>query len=80
MLNTKWIIMPTQDGTTLPIKNPHAMGSAWFVDDIRFVENATRRSMRYVPSTSVVKRLPINSTSHCWRTGSRRPTRHRPSY
>ncbi|MGI6572270.1 MAG: YfhO family protein [Fermentimonas sp.] len=40
MLNTKWIIMPAQDGTTLPIENPHAMGNAWFVDDIRFVESA----------------------------------------
>jgi hypothetical protein len=40
MLNTKWIIMPTQDGSTLPIENPHAMGNAWFVDDIHFVENA----------------------------------------
>ncbi len=42
MLNTKWIIMPTQDGTTLPIKNPHAMGNAWFVDDIRFVDSADK--------------------------------------
>jgi len=40
MLNAKWIIMPAQDGTTLPIENPHAMGNAWFVDDIRFVESA----------------------------------------
>ncbi len=40
MLNTKWIIMPAQDGSTLPIENPHAMGNAWFVDDIRFVESA----------------------------------------
>ena len=40
MLNAKWVIMPAQDGTTLPIENPHAMGNAWFVDDIRFVESA----------------------------------------
>ena len=40
MLNTRWIIMPAQDGATLPVMNPHAMGNAWFVDDVHFVENA----------------------------------------
>ena len=40
MLNTKWIIMPSQDGTTIPVENPHAMGNAWFVDKISFVDNA----------------------------------------
>ncbi len=40
MLNAKWIIMPAQDGNTIPLENPYAMGNAWFVDNIRFVENA----------------------------------------
>lgn len=40
MLNTKWVIMPAQDGSTLPVENPHAMGNAWFVDRITFVDNA----------------------------------------
>jgi hypothetical protein len=40
MLNTKWVIMPAQDGSTLPVENPHAMGNAWFVDRISFVDNA----------------------------------------
>jgi hypothetical protein len=40
MLNTRWIIMPAQDGSTLPVMNPHAMGNAWFADDIRFVDSA----------------------------------------
>lgn len=39
MLNAKWIIMPTQGGT-VPIENPHAMGNAWFVDDIQLADNA----------------------------------------
>lgn len=39
MLNAKWIIMPAQGGT-VPVENPYAMGNAWFVDDIRFVDNA----------------------------------------
>lgn len=40
MLNAKWIIMPAQDGSTIPLENPYTMGNAWFVDNIRFVENA----------------------------------------
>ena len=40
MLNAKWIIMPAQDGSTIPLENPYAMGNAWFVDNIRFVDNA----------------------------------------
>ncbi|MDO5665740.1 MAG: YfhO family protein [Bacteroidia bacterium] len=39
MLNAKWVIMPTQNGT-VPIENPYAMGNAWFVNDIQFVNNA----------------------------------------
>lgn len=38
MLNTKWIMMPTQGGT-LPIENPYAMGNAWFVNDVHFVQS-----------------------------------------
>lgn len=39
MLNAKWVIMPGQEGT-IPIENPYAMGNAWFVDEIQFVDNA----------------------------------------
>ena len=39
MLNTKWVIMPTQSGQTLPIENPNAFGNAWFVDNVRYVDN-----------------------------------------
>ncbi len=38
MLNTKWVIMPIQDGQTLPLENPHAFGNAWFVDNVRYVD------------------------------------------
>lgn len=40
MLNTRWIILPSEGGGTLPVLNPHAMGNAWFVDRICFAENA----------------------------------------
>ena len=39
MLNTKWVIMPTQSGQTLPIENPNAFGNAWFVDNVVFVDS-----------------------------------------
>lgn len=39
MLNAKWVIMPGQEGT-IPIENQYAMGNAWFVDEIQFVDNA----------------------------------------
>ena len=37
MLNTKWVIMPTQSGQTIPVENPNAFGNAWFVDNVRYV-------------------------------------------
>lgn len=39
MLNTKWVIMPAQDGQTIPIENPHAFGNAWFVDNVKYVNS-----------------------------------------
>ena len=40
MLNTKYFIFPLQGGQTLPLPNPHALGNAWFVDDVQYVNNA----------------------------------------
>ena len=40
MLNTKYFIFPLQGGQTLPLPNPHAMGNAWFVNEVQFVNNA----------------------------------------
>ena len=40
MLNTKYIIMPLQDGQTVPLLNPYAFGNAWFIDKINYVDNA----------------------------------------
>ena len=42
MLNTKYIIVPIGEGKTLPVPNPHAMGNAWFVDNVIYVDNADR--------------------------------------
>ncbi len=42
MLNAKYIIMALQNGQTVPIQNPYAMGNAWFVDNIKYVDNANQ--------------------------------------
>lgn len=39
MLNTKYFIVPTEEGI-MAQQNPEANGNAWFVEEIRFVENA----------------------------------------
>ena len=40
MLNTKYFIFPLQGEQTLPLPNPHAMGNAWFVNEVQYVNNA----------------------------------------
>lgn len=42
MLNTSWFILGGgQDGRTkLPVENPTAMGNAWFVNSVKYVNNA----------------------------------------
>jgi hypothetical protein len=37
MLNAKWIVK----SGALPVENPHAMGNAWFVNGLRFVNGAS---------------------------------------
>ena len=34
LLNTRYFIFPLQDGKTLPLYNPHALGNAWFVREV----------------------------------------------
>lgn len=40
MLNTRYFIFPLEKGQTAPLMNPHALGNAWFVDEVRYVDNA----------------------------------------
>ena len=41
MLNTRYFILPAgQQGETAPLRNPFALGNAWFVDRVTYVENA----------------------------------------
>lgn len=40
MLNTKYIIVPVGKGQTVPLPNPHTMGNAWLVQNVKYVANA----------------------------------------
>ena len=40
MLNARYFIFPLQGGKTAPLLNPFALGNAWFVQDVQYVDNA----------------------------------------
>ena len=43
MLNTKYFIFPTGgEEQTMAIQNPYTLGNAWFVKDVKYVENANQ--------------------------------------
>ena len=42
MLNTKYLILPMKGNGTMPLQNPYAMGNAWFVKNIQYVDNANQ--------------------------------------
>ncbi|MCF0193553.1 MAG: hypothetical protein HUK00_00020, partial [Bacteroidaceae bacterium] len=39
MLNTRWFIFPAKEGASVPVHNPYAFGNAWFVNNIKEVNN-----------------------------------------
>lgn len=51
MLNTKYIIYSPEHP---PLENPHAYGNAWFVDDLKFVENADQE-LEILGNTDLLK-------------------------
>ncbi len=42
MLNMRYVILPLQSGQTAPVQNPYTYGNAWYVDEVRYVENANK--------------------------------------
>ena len=40
MLNMQHMILPLKDGDKMQVENPHANGNAWFVREVRYVEDA----------------------------------------
>ena len=45
MLNVKYVIRQDQEGNSFPIENPNTNGNAWFVKQLRPVENADAEIM-----------------------------------
>lgn len=56
MLNTKYFIVPGQNGQPRPQQNPGALGNAWFVSDIITVPNANRE-MQYLDKAYAITDL-----------------------
>ena len=44
MLNMRYAVVSMQDGSQAPIRNPYAMGNAWFVNQVQFVPTADDES------------------------------------
>lgn len=40
MLNTAWVILGTKDGHKMAVPNPWAAGNAWYVPEVRYVQDA----------------------------------------
>lgn len=56
MLNAKYFIFPLKEGATIPLQNPYAMGNAWFVDNVEFVDNAN-------DELSALRRINLHTTA-----------------
>ena len=75
MLNTRYFIFPLQGGQTVPLANPFALGNAWFVDEVEYVNNAneeieaihglnpTEKAIVEKKFESVVQSLPSDSAA-----------------
>ena len=44
MLNMRYAVVSTQDGKQMPVRNPYAMGNAWFINEVQFVPTADDES------------------------------------
>lgn len=56
MLNTKYFIQPSQNGP-IAMQNPDALGNAWFINEIKMVENADQEIAalsNFNPKTTVI--------------------------
>ena len=75
MLNTRYFIFPLQGGQTVPLANPFALGNAWFVDEVDYVNNANEeieaihgldpieKAIVDKKFESVIQSLPSDSTA-----------------
>lgn len=76
MLNTKYIIAPDSTGQVRPQRNPGALGSVWFVQNIQFVPDA-RTEMQsldnFNPATTAIVQesfKPVAGNPPSWDSGA----------
>ncbi|MBQ0090002.1 MAG: YfhO family protein, partial [Prevotellaceae bacterium] len=62
MLNAKYIISKGQNGQPFPYLNPDALGNAWFVDDVYYVDNANAESDAL--NTVDLRRVAVMDTTY----------------
>ena len=62
MLNAKYIISKGQNGQPFPYLNPDALGNAWFVDDVYYVDNANAESDAL--NTIDLRRIAVMDTTY----------------
>jgi hypothetical protein len=60
MLNIKYLLLQTNDGSTVPVTNPFAYGNAWFVDEIKYV-NSADEEMNAIGTTDLRHTAIVNS-------------------
>lgn len=57
MLNTRYLIIQFSDGALVPASNPAALGNAWFVNNIQYVDNADQEIQQlydFNPETTAI--------------------------
>ncbi len=59
MMNVRYIITQSKNGTEVPQRNPYANGSAWFVENVMFAKNANEE-IRLLDSLDTKKTAIIN--------------------
>lgn len=60
MLNTKYVITAGKDGKAQVIKNPGALGNAWFVNEVKYMKNADEEIMAlnsFEPSKTAIANI-----------------------
>ena len=61
MLNTKYFILPLQNGQTVPLENPYTYGNAWLVDEVKYADNANEELTRWGSLTCAIRPWPTRS-------------------
>lgn len=73
MLNTKYFLAPTADGSDVQIqRNVAALGNAWFIDTLKVVENADAEmaSLKaFEPATTAILNKEFSPMTTAWKMG-----------